>query len=166
MNDTPSLRARQLRAARLAAIQSVYSHRMVGHDPAALIHHFVESGKIAPLQYDDGDEDLTYDPNQPDALDADFPLFKKLVQDTIASWDALEQALEAALQQVQFDGYLPKREALLFCVIMVGLSELSRANEAHKIRLINEYVSLASSFYSDKEAGLVNHFLESYSKTL
>ena len=154
------LRAQSLRAARLAAVQSVYSHKISNHSLDDLLRH----GKIKPfkaeLQYDDGMDDDYYKDEMPDSIPADYPHFKKLLQKTLLDWQGLSNRLNDALEKSGFDGYVPQRETLLLSIIMVGVCELTIGKKEHGVRLVNEYVTIAGGFYSDKEAGLVNHILE------
>ncbi len=161
-SQQPSKRARQLRASRLAAVQAVYSIHIAGHDRYQVIDAFRHNGHKALLQYNDGQEDLYYDQQAPDQLETDFRLFRKLVEIATNDWDSLLIALNAALQKNSFDGNLPEREPLLMAIIIVGVGELSFEKPQHHIRIINEYVALAASFYTDKQAGLVNHLLDAY----
>ena len=154
------LRAQSLRAARLAAVQAVYSHKIGNHRLDDLLRHGKTKPFTAELQYDDGVDDEYYKDEMPDSILADYPHFKKLLQKTLLDWQSLSDILHEALEQSGFDGYVPERETLLLSIIMVGVCELTMGKKEHGVRLVNEYVTIAGGFYSDKEAGLVNHILE------
>ena len=84
MSDQPSPGPSRRQAARLAAVQALYQWQEGEHAPAEIIEQFL---KVRTGETGEGGM----------RRDADRPLFKDVVEGTVANKDALEQTVSAAL---------------------------------------------------------------------
>jgi N utilization substance protein B len=137
---TPSRR----QAARLAAVQALYQWQEGEHAPAEIIEQFLnvrtgESGEGGMRR------------------DADRPLFKDVVEGTVAHKDALEQTVSAALAQ----GWTWARvDRLVRAILLAGAYELVHRSDVPPKVAINEYVEIAHAFYDKGEPTFVNSVLD------
>jgi len=142
MSEQPTPSRRQ--AARLAAVQALYQWQEGEHAPAEIIEQFLnvrtgESGEGGMRR------------------DADRPLFKDVVEGTVAHKDALEQTVSAALAQ----GWTWARvDRLVRAILLAGAYELVHRSDVPPKVAINEYVEIAHAFYDKGEPTFVNSVLD------
>jgi N utilization substance protein B len=137
---TPSRR----QAARLAAVQALYQWQEGAHAPAEIIEQFlsVRTGET-------GEGGMR--------RDADRPLFKDVVEGTVAHKDALEQTVSAALAE----GWTWARvDRLVRAILLAGAYELVHRSDVPPKVAINEYVEIAHAFYDQGEPNFVNSVLD------
>ena len=137
---TPSRR----QAARLAAVQALYQWQEGAHAPAEIIEQFlsVRTGET-------GEGGMR--------RDADRPLFKDVVEGTVAHKDALEQTVSAALAE----GWTWARvDRLVRAILLAGAYELVHRRDVPPKVAINEYVEIAHAFYDQGEPNFVNSVLD------
>ena len=89
--------------------------------------------------------------------DADRPLFKDVVEGTVAHKDELEQTVSAALAE---DWTWKRIDRLVRAILLAGAYELMHRRDVPPRVAINEYVEIAHAFYDQGEPTFVNSVLD------
>ena len=146
MSDQPKPAAPPSRrqAARLAAVQALYQWQEGEHAPAEIIEQFlnVRTGEA-------GEGGMR--------RDADRPLFKDVVEGTVAHKDELEQTVSAALAE---DWTWKRIDRLVRAILPAGAYELLHRRDVPPRVAINEYVEIAHAFYDQGEPSFINSVLD------
>lgn len=146
MSDQPKPAATPSRrqAARLAAVQALYQWQEGEHAPAEIIEQFlnVRTGEA-------GEGGMR--------RDADRPLFKDVVEGTVAHKDELEQTVSAALAE---DWTWKRVDRLVRAILLAGAYELVHRRDVPPKVAINEYVEIAHAFYDQGEPSFINSVLD------
>jgi transcription antitermination protein NusB len=146
MSDLPKPAATPSRrqAARLAAVQALYQWQEGEHAPAEIIEQFlnVRTGEA-------GEGGMR--------RDADRPLFKDVVEGTVAHKDELEQTVSAALAE---DWTWKRVDRLVRAILLAGAYELLHRRDVPPRVAINEYVEIAHAFYDQGEPSFINSVLD------
>ena len=146
MSDQPKPAAPPSRrqAARLAAVQALYQWQEGEHAPAEIIEQFlnVRTGEA-------GEGGMR--------RDADRPLFKDVVEGTVAHKDELEQTVSAALAE---DWTWKRIDRLVRAILLAGAYELLHRSDVPPRVAINEYVEIAHAFYDQGEPSFINSVLD------
>ena len=146
MSDQPKPAATPSRrqAARLAAVQALYQWQEGEHAPAEIIEQFlnVRTGEA-------GEGGMR--------RDADRPLFKDVVEGTVAHKDELEQTVSAALAE---DWTWKRVDRLVRAILLAGAYELLHRRDVPPRVAINEYVEIAHAFYDQGEPTFINSVLD------
>ena len=146
MSDQPKSAAPPSRrqAARLAAVQALYQWQEGEHAPAEIIEQFlnVRTGEA-------GEGGMR--------RDADRPLFKDVVEGTVAHKDELEQTVSAALAE---DWTWKRVDRLVRAILLAGAYELLHRRDVPPRVAINEYVEIAHAFYDQGEPSFINSVLD------
>ena len=146
MSDEPKPAATPSRrqAARLAAVQALYQWQEGEHAPAEIIEQFlnVRTGEA-------GEGGMR--------RDADRPLFKDVVEGTVAHKDELEQTVSSALAK---DWTWGRIDRLVRAILLAGAYELVHRRDVPPKVAINEYVEIAHAFYDQGEPTFVNSVLD------
>jgi transcription antitermination protein NusB len=131
-------------AARLAAVQALYQWQEGEHAPAEIIEQFlnVRTGEA-------GEGGMR--------RDADRPLFKDVVEGTVAHKDDLEQTVSAALAE---DWTWKRVDRLVRAILLAGAYELLHRRDVPARVAINEYVEIAHAFYDKGEPNFINSVLD------
>ncbi|MGD9878797.1 MAG: transcription antitermination factor NusB [Reyranella sp.] len=137
---TPSRR----QAARLAAVQALYQWQEGAHGPGEIVEQFL---KVRTGEAGEGGM----------RRDADRPLFKDVVEGTVANKDALEQTVSAALAK---DWTWARIDRLVRAILLAGAYELVHRKDVPLRVAINEYVEIAHAFYDQGEPSFVNSVLD------
>lgn len=137
---TPSRR----QAARLAAVQALYQWQEGAHGPGEIVEQFL---KVRTGEAGEGGM----------RRDADRPLFKDVVEGTVANKDALEQTVSAALSK---DWTWGRIDRLVRAILLAGTYELVHRKDVPLRVAINEYVEIAHAFYDQGEPSFVNSVLD------
>ena len=137
---TPSRR----QAARLAAVQALYQWQEGAHGPGEIVEQFL---KVRTGEAGEGGM----------RRDADRPLFKHVVEGTVANKDALEQTVSAALSK---DWTWARIDRLVRAILLAGAYELVHRKDVPLRVAINEYVEIAHAFYDQGEPTFVNSVLD------
>lgn len=137
---TPSRR----QAARLAAVQALYQWQEGAHGPGEIVEQFL---KVRTGEAGEGGM----------RRDADRPLFKDVVEGTVANKDALEQTVSAALSK---DWTWARIDRLVRAILLAGAYELVHRKDVPARVAINEYVDIAHAFYDQGESSFVNSVLD------
>ena len=140
----PSATPSRRQAARLAAVQALYQWQEGEHAPAEIIEQFlnVRTGEA-------GEGGMR--------RDADRPLFKDVVEGTVAHKDELEQTVSAALAE---DWTWKRIDRLVRAILLAGAYELLHRRDVPPRVAINEYVEIAHAFYDKGEPNFVNSVLD------
>ena len=141
---TPGATPSRRQAARLAAVQALYQWQEGAHAPAEIIEQFlsVRTGET-------GEGGMR--------RDADRPLFKDVVEGTVAHKDTLEQTVSGALAE----GWTWARvDRLVRAILLAGAYELVHRSDVPPKVAINEYVEIAHAFYDQGEPNFVNSVLD------
>jgi len=142
--STPSPTPSRRQAARLAAVQALYQWQEGEHAPAEIIEQFlsVRTGET-------GEGGMR--------RDADRPLFKDVVEGTVAHKDTLEQTVSGALAE----GWTwPRVDRLVRAILLAGAYELLHRSDVPPRVAINEYVEIAHAFYDQGEPSFINSVLD------
>jgi len=131
-------------AARLAAVQALYQWQEGEHGPAEIVDQFLN---VRTSEAGEGGM----------RRDADKPLFKDVVEGTVAHKDELEEIVSAALAQ----GWTWARiDRLVRAILLAGAYELVHRKDVPPRVAINEYVEIAHAFYDQGEPSFVNSVLD------
>jgi len=141
---TPSPAPSRRQAARLAAVQALYQWQEGAHGPGEIIEQFL-SVRIGET----GEGSMR--------RDADRPLFKDVVEGTVAHKDELEQTVSAALAQ---EWTWARVDRLVRAILLAGAYELLHRSDVPPKVAINEYVEIAHAFYDQGEPSFVNSVLD------
>lgn len=137
---TPSRR----QAARLAAVQALYQWQEGAHGPGEIVEQFL---KVRTGEAGEGGM----------RRDADRPLFKDVVEGTVANKDELQQTVSAALAN---DWTWARIDRLVRAILLAGAYELLHRKDVPLRVAINEYVEIAHAFYDQGEPSFVNSVLD------
>ncbi|MFO1087021.1 MAG: transcription antitermination factor NusB [Reyranellaceae bacterium] len=137
---TPSRR----QAARLAAVQALYQWQEGAHGPGEIVEQFL---KVRTGEAGEGGM----------RRDADRPLFKDVVEGTVANKDELERTVTAALAN---DWTWARIDRLVRAILLAGAYELLHRKDVPLRVAINEYVEIAHAFYDQGEPSFVNSVLD------
>ena len=142
-SPSPSMPSRR-QAARLAAVQALYQWQEGEHGPAEIVDQFLN---VRTSEAGEGGM----------RRDADKPLFKDVVEGTVAHKDELEEIVSAALAQ----GWTWARiDRLVRAILLAGAYELVHRKDVPPRVAINEYVEIAHAFYDQGEPSFVNSVLD------
>ena len=131
-------------AARLAAVQALYQWQEGEHGPTEIVDQFLN---VRTSEAGEGGM----------RRDADKPLFKDVVEGTVAHKDELEEIVSAALAQ----GWTWARiDRLVRAILLAGAYELVHRKDVPPRVAINEYVEIAHAFYDQGEPSFVNSVLD------
>ena len=137
-------------AARLAAIQTLYSMDMTGASTVEALDEYQERRKNMAE-------------TDPALAKPDNDLVVQLVHGTTAQMDDVDQLIGSALSD---DWTIDRIEAILRAILRVGVWELlSRHNTPSRVA-ISEYVDIARAFYAGTEPGLVNAVMDRMARQL
>jgi N utilization substance protein B len=138
--STPSPTPSRRQAARLAAVQALYQWQEGEHAPAEIIEQFLSVRTEGGMR-----------------RDADRPLFKDVVEGTVAHKDTLEQTVSGALAE----GWTwPRVDRLVRAILLAGAYELLHRSDVPPRVVINEYVEIAHAFYDQGEPNFINSVLD------
>ena len=141
---TSSAAPSRRQAARLAAVQALYQWQEGQHGPAEIIEQFL---KVRIGEAGEGGM----------RRDADRPLFKDVVEGTVAHKEELEQTVTGALAE---DWTWARVDRLVRAILLAGAYELIHRKDVPPKVAINEYVEIAHAFYDQGEPNFVNSVLD------
>ncbi len=128
----------------MAAVQAIFQWQEGEHGPAEIIDQFL---KVRTGEQGEGGM----------RRDADRPLFKDVVEGTVAHKVELEQTLTGALAQ---DWTWERVDRLVRAILLAGAYELIHRRDVPPRVAINEYVEIAHAFYDQRESTFVNSVLD------
>ena len=142
---------RQRSAARLAAVQALYTMDITGKPVEQVLDDFLNNGILQ-----DGEAE--------DRLVAIDPLmFTEIVRGATAFREDLDAMIAGALSG---DWSAERLEAILRAILRAGAFELAQRPDVPMKVAISEYVDVAYAFYSGSEPGLVNAVLDRIGKVV
>ena len=148
MSTPPRSQARS--AARLAAVQALYQHRMEGTAQARLLDEFHQHRLGREI------EDVHY-------ADAEVDFFDDVVSGTIAR----EEEIDALLRERLTQGWsLERLDKTLLQILRAGAYELLARADVPTGSAISEYVDVAHAFFDQREAKFVNGLLDAVAKAV
>ena len=148
MSTPPRSQARS--AARLAADQALYQHRMEGTAQARLLDEFHQHRLGREI------EDEQY-------AEADVDFFDDVVLGTLARSEEIDALLAERLAQ----GWtLARLDKTMLQILRAGTYELMARPDVPVGTAISEYVDVAHAFFDEREAKFVNGILDAVAKVV
>ena len=148
MSTPPRSQARS--AARLAAVQALYQHRMEGTAQARLLDEFHQHRLGREI------EDEQY-------AEADVDFFDDVVSGTLARSEEIDRLLAERLAQ----GWtLARLDKTMLQILRAGTYELMARADVPVGTAISEYVDVAHAFFDEREAKFVNGILDAVAKVV
>ncbi len=140
----------QKSAARLAAVQALYTIDYTGNHAGITVQDFLQ-------------RKMPVDVDAPVPEDFDEELFTSIVNGTLA-----RQADVDAMVSGSLDAKWPleRLEKIIKSILRAGVGELLNHGHTDTAIIINDYVNVAHGFFAGKEPGLVNAVLDKVSKSL
>ena len=142
-------KGKQRSAARLAAVQALYDMELSGNRIDKVMATYLSGGVSADL---DGE-----------LVPADSELFKDIMRGVTARQEDLDKMITSALAS---NRSVARLEVLMRAILRCGSYELIARGDIDPPLTINEYLSVASSFYSGTEPGFVNGVLDKLARTI
>ena len=147
--NTPA-RSQSRSAARLAAVQALYQHRMEGTAQAKLLDEFHQHRLGREI------EDEQY-------AEADVDFFDDVVSGTLARSEEIDRLLAERLAQ----GWtLARLDKTMLQILRAGTYELMARADVPVGTAISEYVDVAHAFFDQREAKFVNGILDAVAKVV
>ena len=147
--NTPA-RSQSRSAARLAAVQALYQHRMEGTAQAKLLDEFHQHRLGREI------EDEQY-------AQADVDFFDDVVSGTLARSEEIDRLLAERLAQ----GWtLARLDKTMLQILRAGTYELMARADVPVGTAISEYVDVAHPFFDEREAKFVNGILDAVAKVV
>ena len=137
-------------AARLAAVQALYSMDMTGTTPVQALDEYRERRETGA----DADKGLAKPDND---------LVVQLVHGTSADLTHLDEMIGGALSG---EWTVDRIEAILRAILRVGVWELKHRMNTPARVAISEYVDIARAFYAGTEPNLVNAVMDRMARLL
>ncbi len=144
----PNPNATRRSAARLAAVQALYSMELTGISAQDALDALAQHQR-------DNTEEILAEPN------ADLVTF--LVLGASAQQESLDQDIALALHR---DWTIERLEAILRAILRVGAYELRNREKTPARVAISEYVDVAHAFYAGPEPGLVNAVMDKMARVV
>lgn len=143
-NKKPREALKKRSASRLMAVQALYQSAFYDEPLSKTQKDFIEEPLSSFLETE--------------SIVGDDSYFKKLLEPFVVyGLDLFDGRIREFLTKPwQFE----RLEVLLLSILRVGTSELCTVQEAPKVLIINEYVTLAHGFFSQKEPALVHAILD------
>ena len=135
---------RRRSAARLAAVQALYSIGQGGGSPTEVV------GEFNDHRFATADEAGT-------TVEPDREFFSSLVSGSSARRREIDTLLSASLAK---NWSLERLEKVVYAILQAGVFELMDRRDVPAKVTINEYVDIAHAFYADGEPGFVNSVLD------
>ena len=145
----------QKSAARLAAVQALYTIDYTGNVAGSAVQDFLQ--RKMPVDVDAPHPDN----NIPE--DFDEELFTSIVNGTLARQADIDGMVTGSLDA---KWPLERLEKIIKSILRAGVGELLIHGHTDTAIIINDYVNVAHSFFGGKEPGLVNAVLDKVSKSL
>jgi transcription antitermination protein NusB len=137
-------------AARVAAVQALYQMDMAGTDLNAVIDEFVR------LRFPRA-------PGDEAASGADPTFFNDLLRGVVRRQRDIDPLVD---QQLAEGWRLVRIDAILRAILRAGVFELMERPDVPARVVINEYINVAHSFFSDEEPKVVNGVLDKLGRRL
>ncbi len=160
----PSAGTRRKSAARLAAVQALYTVDVGEISPDAVLRDILQHGLGATTLHSVPDEyDLDEREIEMPLVEPDSQLLTGIVRGVLARCDDFDRMIAGALSR----DWTPERlEAVLRAILRAGAWELATRTDIPPRVTISEYVDVAHAFYAGTEPGLVNAVLDRIAKVV
>jgi N utilization substance protein B len=148
------------RAARLCAVQALYQIVQAGADPDGVLRDFVSGrqGRMTLTEGPDGVGEVVIDMPEPDS-----ELLVDLVRCATERAGDIRSIVGGSLAQCWS---LERLEALVDCVLRIGIAELLSRTDIPAKATVSEFVEIAKAFYDGAEPGMVNAVLDRAARAL
>lgn len=140
----------QKSAARMAAVQALYTIDYTGNAAGATVQDFLQ-------------RKMPVDVDAPVPEDFDNELFKSVVDGTLARQADIDGMVSGSLDA---KWPLERLEKIIKAILRAGVGELLTQPQNDTAIIINDYVNVAHGFFAGKEPALVNAVLDKVSKSL
>ncbi len=140
----------QKSAARLAAVQALYTIDYTGNHAGGAVQDFLQGR-------------MPVDAEAPVSEAFDEDLFTSIVHGVLARQSDIDTMVSGGLDP---KWPLERLEKIIKSILRAGVGELFNCPATDTAIIINDYVNVAHSFFSGKEPGLVNAVLDKVSKSL
>ena len=141
--------------ARLAAVQALFQSEQAGENPESVIAEFVRH-RLGPNAADEGF-------GEGRIPDADAKLFARIVRNTAAKIESLDETIGRTLAK---DWPLEKLDPVLRALLRAAAGELATPNEPPARVVINEYLDIANGFFVGDEPRFANGVLDALARAL
>jgi N utilization substance protein B len=146
---SPPRRGERRRAARLAAVQTLYDIDISGHSAIQAVDSFRRRGATADL---DGEE-----------IPVDEAFYTEIVKGVTAGRADLDEMIGAALSRGRTVAGL---QSVQRAILRAGAYEMARRGDIDPPVVISEYLTVAAAFYESAETGFVNAVLDRLAQVL
>lgn len=135
------------RVSRVSAVQALYQMEVSGEPHKTVVKQFLDHR----FGYDD----------EPGMVHADEPFFEDIMSGAVAH----QSDIDAAISKHLSDKWpLRRLDATLRALLRSATYEILRRPDVPALVIINEYMAIASDFFSGKEPGIVNGVLDKIAK--
>lgn len=140
----------QKSAARLAAVQALYTIDYTGNQAGNVVRDFLQGN-------------MPVDADAPVPEDFDKELFAAIVNGTLTRQADIDQMVGGSLDA---KWTIDRLEKIIKSILRAGVGELLNHAQTDTAIIINDYVNVAHGFFAGKEPALVNAVLDNVSKSL
>ena len=135
------------RVSRISAVQALYQMDVSGLTNAQVVKEFRDHR----FGYDD----------EPGMVRADEPYFEDVMTGVVANQADIDAAIDGRLSE---KWPLRRLDATLRALLRSATYEIMRRPDVPALVIINEYMAIATDFFSGKEPGIVNGVLDKIAK--
>ena len=135
------------RVARISAVQALYQMDVSGAPHKTVVKEF--------LDHRFGYED------EPGMVRADEPYFEDVINGVVANQSRIDEAIDGRLSD---KWPLRRLDATLRALLRSATYEIQSRPDVPALVIINEYMAIATDFFSGKEPGIVNGVLDKIAK--
>lgn len=135
---------------RFAAVQALFQSEQAGDNPETVIDQFVRHRM--------GDMEATGDGFEEGRIvDADVPLFTRIVREATRRQEAIDPKL---IESLPADWPLARLDPVLRALLRAAAAELAITDGPPAKVVINEYLDIARGFFDGAEPGMANAVLD------
>lgn len=135
------------RVSRVSAVQALYQMDVSGEPHKTVVKQFLDHR----FGYDD----------EPGMVHADEPYFEDIMTGVVTNQADIDAAIEDKLSD---KWPLRRLDATLRALLRSATYEIMRRPDVPALVVINEYMAIATDFFSGKEPGIVNGVLDKIAK--
>lgn len=135
------------RVSRVSAVQALYQMEVSGEPHKTVVKQFLDHR----FGYDD----------EPGMVHADEPYFEDIMVGAVAHQSDIDAAISQHLSE---KWPLRRLDATLRALLRSASYEILRRPDVPALVIINEYMAIATDFFSGKEPGIVNGVLDKIAK--
>lgn len=135
------------RVSRTSAVQALYQMDVSGAPHKTVVKEFLDHR----FGYDD----------EPGMVRADEPYFEDIMNGVVANQSKIDQTIDGRLSD---KWPLRRLDATLRALLRSATYEIQSRPDVPALVIINEYMAIATDFFSGKEPGIVNGVLDKIAK--